>query len=294
MELYTLVETDFEDLKQTGFHFQMTYNDYDERILLNAPHSHAFYEVVYIINGYCIQNINNKSYRCVGGDMTVLMPGDIHYFESSQKNTAVMCLSIAEKMIEPFLKLSDIFMTAFHLKNINRIVKLTEAQNAVILSLCSSELSIMNYSQIKLEKIKVLLFNIIQFFSLNNMPDTDSPYRDSKISHLNDILLQMTLPKNIKEGMNALIKLTNFSHSYLCKLFKEEYNITPHQYITNLKMQHAYELIMFSDNSFEEIAEKVGYSSLSHFSKAITKFYNQTPSSIRKSRKNIISENNPS
>lgn len=286
MDSYVLLDEYIEELKTTGLYFQMSYNDYSGRILLkNALHSHSFYEIVYIIDGACVQNINNESRNCVSGDLTVLLPGDWHYFESSKENTAVLCLSVSERIMKHFIGLSDIFYSTFHSDNINRVVKLNSSQQSIMSSISSSIYTTFNDSKMQQEKTKILLLNIIQFFSLNNMVDASKTSKDATISHFNNALLQMSIPENIKEGMPALIKLTNFSHSHLCRIFKEKYNMTPHQYIFNLKMEYAYELIINTELSFDEIAEKIGYSSFSHFNKSVTKYYNKTPHAIRKARK---------
>lgn len=283
---FNLTDNDFEDLRKTGFHFQMTFKDYNGRILLNIPHSHEFYEATYIINGHCKQIINNIPYECTDGDLTVLLPGDTHYFENKNINAAVMCLSISKSIVEQYFHISSIFKDALTSPDISRIVKLSSAQKSILISLCSSDFSIVNISPSQLERLKIILLNIIQFFSLNNLENNKNSQNGMKIARLNDALMQMTLPENIKGGMDALIRITNFSHSHLWRVFKENYDMTPHEYISKLRTQYAYELIALSDFSFEEIAEKVGYSSISHFNKVITKFYGKPPSVIRKNAYN--------
>ena len=293
LEYYELWEEHVGFPKDNGLFFQMTYNDSTKRILIPKAHSHTFYEIVYIFNGYCIHNINGKSLRCGGGNMSVLLPGDIHYFESSRDNTAVMCISVTKSFMEKYTDFSKILSLALNDKRTERSVQLDHSQNLIITSLCAPEFSFADNWKNNIEKIKLLLLMLLGFYSINNQTNYQKEYSDFKTAHLNNALIQMSRPDNIREGMNALLRLTNFSHSYLCKIFKAKYNITPHQYIVNQKMQYAYDLMKFSDDSFEEIAEKVGYSSYSHFTKAVTKYYNQTPSQLRKNSERVHSFSKP-
>ena len=76
-------------------------------------------------------------------------------------------------------------------------------------------------------------------------------------SHLSD-------PPDI-EGLGAQVGCSSF---YLSRLFSKEMGMTIPQYVRQIRMERAAELLLGGRHNVTEAAMEVGYSSLSHFSKA--------------------------
>ena len=93
---------------------------------------------------------------------------------------------------------------------------------------------------------------------------------------------EMRKLENLKEGVSAIERLTNYSRPQICRLVKKYYNRTPHEYVTELRMNFAYNLIKYSNMDFGRIADSVGYSSISHFYKKFNEYFSANPSEIRK------------
>ncbi len=79
-----------------------------------------------------------------------------------------------------------------------------------------------------------------------------------------------------------LANLCNISESYLYILFKKALGITPIQMKHKLQSSKADLLLKTTDLSIDEIAERVGYSSASHFRKVFHSRFNDSPKAIRK------------
>ena len=79
------------------------------------------------------------------------------------------------------------------------------------------------------------------------------------------------------------------SPHYLIRLFRRVYRLTPHQYVIQLRIQRAKDLLVNSDLSITEICTKVGYESLGSFSTLFTKTVGIPPSAYRANRKTIQS-----
>lgn len=71
------------------------------------------------------------------------------------------------------------------------------------------------------------------------------------------------------------------SRAYLRNLFAEYEKKSPKQYLSELRMYHAGQLLLKSELSVTEIAETIGYTDLFQFVKAFKKFYNISPSKYR-------------
>ena len=73
----------------------------------------------------------------------------------------------------------------------------------------------------------------------------------------------------------------NFSKDHVNRIFKSIEGITVSKYITQKKMEQARQLVIRTDKSFSEIAEAVGYRSLSYFTSSFKSFFQVTPSGLR-------------
>lgn len=81
--------------------------------------------------------------------------------------------------------------------------------------------------------------------------------------------------------VSELAKYLNLSESYLSKLFKKEIGVPVSQYILDLKLEQAKNLLQYSDYSLTEIANYLAFSSQSHFIQAFSKSTGITPHKYR-------------
>lgn len=72
-----------------------------------------------------------------------------------------------------------------------------------------------------------------------------------------------------------------YDYRYLSQLFSSVEGITIEQYIIRQKVEKAKELIIYDQESLSEIAYRLGYSSIPHFSSQFKKVTGMTPSEFR-------------
>lgn len=87
---------------------------------------------------------------------------------------------------------------------------------------------------------------------------------------------------NERLSIPEIAESAHLSESHFRRSFKETFNISPVQYITMQRINRAKDLIRYSADSFSEIAEKLGFSSIYHFSHAFKKEVGYSPSEYRK------------
>lgn len=71
--------------------------------------------------------------------------------------------------------------------------------------------------------------------------------------------------------------------SQFIKRFKESYSMTPREYLTNIRIDHAKKLLLDSRLSISAIAHEVGFEDPSYFTRIFKKMTGQAPNSFRKS-----------
>ena len=72
------------------------------------------------------------------------------------------------------------------------------------------------------------------------------------------------------------------SRRHLYTMFKEYKNMSPNEYIMTVRMRAAEKYLVSTNYSVAEIAELIGYSNYSHFTRAYTKHFGISPSDKRK------------
>lgn len=249
--------------ENTMYYLQVVNN----RPLTNIYHSHDFYEIIVFVNGTATHCINGKTFHAEKGQMFCLNPNDFHSFINTSSDICIVSFSIKPREYE---SIAAIF--CFSQKN-NFEIKLYNCLDKIN-KIYKNSLSCMITNDTN--DYKLLLCNLVRL-----MTNTKS---EEKNDNLSETLKLMQKPDNIRDGINAMIRISGYSRSHLYRLVKERMGITLNEYIKELRLKAAYQYILLTDDSFEQIGENIGYKSFSHFNKIFYRKYGITPSKLRNTR----------
>jgi len=93
--------------------------------------------------------------------------------------------------------------------------------------------------------------------------------------------LEANYAKSVR--LDALAARAGLSVPYLCATFKKHFGLAPIDYAIRLRLNHAVHLLADRNLSVTEIAARVGYEDLYHFSKLFKSHYGKSPKSMRDS-----------
>lgn len=79
-----------------------------------------------------------------------------------------------------------------------------------------------------------------------------------------------------------LARVAHLSTRQLGELFRRQLGMTPQQYLTERRMQRAWQLLERGDASAQQVAEAVGYRSLASFSDRFRRHFGHPPSHFRR------------
>ncbi len=82
-------------------------------------------------------------------------------------------------------------------------------------------------------------------------------------------------------SLDSIAEKLNFSPYYLSKLFKQHYNTTFIDYLTNIRIEEARKMLTSTNKSIKEVGELVGYPNSTYFVKLFKKKMDMTPSEYR-------------
>lgn len=142
----------------------------------------------------------------------------------------------------------------------------------------------LGYAEIEPDEITPDVFNEIS----NNLKSIGFELIDDKkqktVERIKNIIIDMVHymdePLSIKQSEYISSKL-NYDYHYLSKLFSETENITIEQYIINQKIERIKELLTYGEMNINEIAFKLGYSSVQHLSQQFKKVTGLTPTGYK-------------
>ena len=131
-------------------------------------------------------------------------------------------------------------------------------------------------------KMSALTYNLILLLS-------SYTYEQTYFKDVSDYLIKAVdfAMKNLNSNLHIadLANAAGCSESYLSKIFKQNLNINPHQWIELQKIRFASDRLLQSRMKIYEIAEELNYSDTFHFSRTFKKLVGISPAQFRAQKK---------
>jgi len=119
---------------------------------------------------------------------------------------------------------------------------------------------------------------MLQIFTIISELICDGSYENTIKRLLNYI--HTNYDKNLK--LEGLSRLFGYNSSYLGKLFKETMGKSFNQYLDEIRIEHAKELLETNEYKVHQIATKVGYNNVDYFYSKFKKFVGISPNAYKK------------
>ncbi len=226
------------------------------------------YKITYVLKGEYIAHVNNKKYHLKDND--ILYSGGYDKFSSHSITNDFSCIYIYFT-VGDFVAGEDNFFHDIHqIKGNDNIRKKFTA----ILNEYNSK----SYSH-KLKEKRILyeiLEDILDIKLMTNNTNLDFYSLKNAIEFLEQNYLKNDI------SIDYLANLCNYTTAHFINLFKKIYNTTPKNYIVDLRMQKAKDLLIYTPYSILEISDITGYSNPAYFSAAFKTSVGCSPLTYRK------------
>lgn len=241
-------------------------------------HSHDFYELVYIREGFCLHEVDDKMTLLIEGDLFMLKPGQFHRYIGNRVVSIFNCLFAGEQLPSELVPLS---MFAPDLDVYPHIhLELNERKNVV--RLLSSMLSELQEKaacwEIKLHgMLDCLLVDYARMFEhrvgTDGQKQAYTGYVMPALEYIDRHYVDDLTVRDIAQAVGV-------SGDYLTRQFKQVIGITPLDYMRRYRFARAMELLQ-QNGSVTDVSDRVGFGSLAHFSREFKKELGITPSQYR-------------
>jgi AraC-like DNA-binding protein len=257
-------------------------------------HSHNFWEIVIINGGDGKHWLEGQSFPVSTGDVFLIQKGQKHYFQDLHSLELVNVLYDPDQlglpeselrklpgycalfMLEPQHRKHHRFSSRLHLKRIDLAPVLQIVEKIEIPSTEKDA----GWEVCSLTALQELIIYLSKRYTLVDSPDAASLLRIAKVISL--------LEKEYMNpwSLNDLIKKANMSKGNLNRIFKNATKQTPIEYLIDIRIQHAMDLLRETDLPITEIAYQVGFSDSNFFSRLFRNKLFTTPKDFRMKNKN--------
>lgn len=249
-------------------------------------HYHCNMEFVVIIKGKQRYVVNEKYYMLYGGDIFMTYPYEHHgNGDLPQEICEFIWFQLDLSSPENFLGLTSPYSEYLfrQMLNYHNRTKRVSARDLTLLQ------QAFKYLASDLPREHIHGYSCLLHFFMNAICTSDVP--DSALFYSPDIQEAISyIHTHVIEnpGVEQIASFCGLSSSRFKAKFKEELGITPHAYITALKIDTAKILLKDPQNSITDVAYQLNFTSSNHFSSVFKKQTGYTPSEFRNQRLSSI------
>ena len=128
-------------------------------------------------------------------------------------------------------------------------------------------------------KSKSILYDVLYHIQREHDPVYLSGAQRDRMSKAMDYIKEYYCKKDI--SMEELARESGLTASYFRSLFRKQFGKSPQQYVTELRMERAMELLRSNMLSVAQVAEQCGYNGQSYFCREFKKHVGIAPSRYR-------------
>ena len=273
---YVLVITDKE-----RSHMANGYNPLNDWFYLNRQtrkkgdrqsnlHYHHSYEIFIILRGSTTLLADDKLISVSKNEIVLLKPDDLHKNNGGTEHERY-ALHFTEHYLSQYM-LPDAYQNLLNMFN-NQKIHLDSAQFSSVIEIIQRMEQNPNYSYIHICELLTIL---------SSYKNTEKKKVSEKHGTI-DLILEY-INKNYQTVLNLddISDAVHISKPHLCKLFKQEMNITVSDYLNTVRINNACELLRNSKHSITDIATACGYNSSTYFCKTFRHIVHMSPNEYRK------------
>lgn len=249
-----------------------------------AKHWHSSLEIIYIITGTLIVNVNGITYNLGARDIIVVNSSEIHSTLCKNGNTAFM-LQIPYQFCEKYIE--DISIIKFNCNSVvfkEDEVSLNQLRNTLFEFFSTYKTKELGYQL----KINSLIFNLL-FILVNRFGvKCENLHTNKSDKYLKRLtLITEYVKKHYDEHLTLEFVAQKFylNPEYFSRFFRRYMGTTFIKYLNNIRLEQVYMELVNTDRNIDEIITKNGFTNYKTFIKLFKQEYGCSPDKKRRQLK---------
>ena len=256
-----------------------------------SMHHHSFDELVIVLTGAAMHTIDDQSYPIKAGDVFVVKRGSIHNYQEPKGFALANVIFDAKKLdmdhwdirelpgyhvlfsLEPAFRNRHQFRSRLTIEG-PTFTRVSELVEDLAAATTDKE---PGYRVLAKGLFMLLVIMLSKCYSDNPRTDTDT----TELLQLADAIayIESNYPKKI--SCEKLAQLAHMTMRTFQRTFHECMQMTPSEYIIQIRLRNATHLLKESDFSLTQIAMECGFSDSSYFGRIFRRTMGMSPSQYR-------------
>ncbi len=292
-------QTDYETYLEKKFHADPSfpYNTYICSIPLDfsevSMHWHSYMEIIYIKKGKGYVNVNFQSHYVEGGDIIMVLPGEIHGI-SQYENQTMEYENIIFSIEMLMSKYADALDNEFFVPLLSHKLCLPtlicdDAPFYHELSECLNRAdrickTFSKGYQLAIKSYLTEFFYILYAQASDSENQKKAAVSERDLDRIKEILGYIQNHYKETITIDEISSACGLSASHFMRFFKNSMGTSFINYLNDYRLNVASRMLLSSEDSILVIATDCGFDNLSYFNRLFKKKYGQTPSIYRKVR----------
>lgn len=260
----------------------------DYEFTMPSKHFHKEFEIYYLLEGSRYYFIGSDTYLVKQGSLVIIDSLQIHKTGSAGNPYHDRFLvEISDGPFNAFFEAVCGFPLASYFSKYNGPIELNDQEQKYVESLLSSMMEEMNAKQAQYEKMVMMKLTELMIFAFRckaGGPGDFLPVRADTEKHkiVHQVANYIVLNYATVSSLEELAKHFFINKSYLSRIFGEVTSFTVQEYINIHRIKRAQEMLADVRYNISEIAEAIGYESITYFERVFKKYTETSPLKYRK------------
>ena len=234
--------------------------------LAQQAHLHKEIEMIYAIDGESYAYINKKEYLLKTGDVFFVFPYQIHSYRTIVKGKFLIIVFSPDTL----LAMDRLFLSNRPETNLVHDEHVID----LIKSLLAADKSFF-HDNIVFGYLNIIMPNILKPIKLFSYLDTNSSSLSTIVDYCSKHYVENLTLEMVSENIHL-------SKDHISKVINNTLNVSFTEYINNLRIMNACDLLKKTDKKIAYIAEEVGFGTIRSFNRAFCMIIGDTPTNYRK------------
>lgn len=260
-------------IKDEEFPVQMFKNQIRKPGTYFPPHWHEHLELHYVLKGDGYFTCDRQNIKVKEGSLVIFNSNVLH--QGISEGEVFDALVIIFEMSNFSKEIADYNVIFQNLINDDEYIK------ELLLSIYREDLVRDHGYRLAIKgKLYELITYLFRNYVTENLSHRENTLRLNNLGRLNTVV--QYIQDNYSDSITnkELADLIHLSEYRFCHIFKESMGKSPINYINEVRLKKAYELIKEKDNTITEVAVKVGFYDYNNFGRLFRKYYGFPPSKV--------------